>query len=82
MVHAILANYVASISDLKKQPMSIMEAGHGEAVAILNHNEPVFYCVPANLYESICELVDDAELVKIIQARANEEEIKISLDDL
>jgi antitoxin StbD len=82
MVHAILANYAASISDLKKQPMSIMEAGHGEAVAILNHNEPVFYCVPAHLYEAICELIDDTELAKIIEARASEEEIKVSLDDL
>lgn len=38
MVNQIFASYTASISDLKKQPMAVMEATHGEALAVLNHN--------------------------------------------
>lgn len=82
MTSSILANYVASISDLKKQPMLTVEGGHGEAVAILNHNQPVFYCVPTHLFEALYDLIDDHELAKVIEARAHEEEISVSLDDL
>jgi antitoxin StbD len=82
MTHPILANYVASISDLKKQPMATIESGEGEVVAILNHNEPVFYCVPASLFEAMFEMLDDMELAKIIEARANENEISVSIEDL
>ncbi len=82
MTYSILANYVASISDLKKHPMMTVDAAHGEVVAILNHNEPVFYCIPAKMYEAIYDLLDDAELTKIITERSNEAEISVSMDDL
>ena len=36
----ILANYTASISELKKSSSSIIENVNDEAVAILNHNKP------------------------------------------
>ncbi|BCU64839.1 hypothetical protein ACBO_16300 [Acinetobacter bouvetii] len=42
---------VASVSDLKKNPMEVVNNGFGEAVAILNCNNPAFYCVPEDMYE-------------------------------
>lgn len=45
--HPILADVSAGISELKKNPMSVVEQGEGAPVAILNRNEPVFYAVPA-----------------------------------
>lgn len=82
MTHAVLANYVASISDLKKHPMLTVETAQGEAIAILNHNEPVFYCVPAKMYEIVCEMLEDAELKQLIEARTHEKEIMVNLDEL
>lgn len=35
------------------------------AVAVLNHNEPAFYCVPAKAYEELMDLVDDLEPVRV-----------------
>jgi antitoxin StbD len=35
--------------------MGTAAAGEGFAVAILNRNEPVFYCVPAKTWESLIE---------------------------
>ena len=47
MTYQVLASTMASISELKKNPMGTVAAGDGAPVAILNRNEPAFYCVPA-----------------------------------
>lgn len=47
-------------------------AGEGETVAIVNHNEPAFYCVPAKAYELLMERLEDAELNTIADARRGE----------
>ena len=47
MAHQILSETAASISELKRDPMGTVAAGEGFPVAILNRNEPAFYCVPA-----------------------------------
>jgi len=44
MAHVILAETTASVSELKKNPMATVAAGEGFPVAILNRNEPSFYC--------------------------------------
>ena len=46
---------IASISDLKKNPMEVARSGDSEAVAILNRNVPVFYCVPPELYKQMLD---------------------------
>jgi antitoxin StbD len=78
----ILTETVASISELKVNPMKVVASGHGMPIAVLNHNEPVFYCVPAVAYEAIMELLDDIELLKLVKERADEPSVKVSLDDL
>lgn len=62
--------------------MDTILAGQGEAVAILNRNTPAFYCIPAELYESMLEQLDDIELNKIADARSNQKRIRVNLDDL
>ena len=51
MVAVIHTPFTASISDLKKNPTEVALSGDGEAIAILNRNTPVFYCVPPELYQ-------------------------------
>lgn len=58
MADEIHTNVIASITDLKKNPMGTVQAGGGEAVLILNHNEPAFYCVPV---EKFSEMVKRAK---------------------
>ena len=69
MTHVILAETTASISELKKNPMATVAAGEGFPVAILNHNEPTFYCVPAKAYEALMDKLEDMELNSIADAR-------------
>lgn len=43
MSYQILSATVASISELKRDPLGTLKKGHGSAVAILKRNEPAFY---------------------------------------
>ncbi len=44
MAERILTSRIASISELKKNPMAVLAQGEGESVAILNRNKSAFYC--------------------------------------
>jgi antitoxin StbD len=82
MTHLVLAEMTASVSELKRNPMGTVAAGEGAAVAILNRNEPAFYCVPARAYEALLERLEDLELNAIADARSSDPVIKVELDDL
>lgn len=81
-MHTILAESTTSISELKKNPMAVVEQGDGFPVAVLNRNQPAFYCVPAQAYELLMDKLEDLELAKIVEERKNQPEIKVSIDDL
>ena len=82
MSNLVLAEMTASISELKKNPMGTVAAGDGFAVAILNRNEPAFYCVPAKAYEALKDKIEDLELNALADMRAHEKVIKVSLNEL
>jgi antitoxin StbD len=82
MTHIVLSQVVASISELKKNPMGTVAAGGGLPVAILNRNEPAFYCVPAKEYEALMNRLEDLELIALCKERENDPTIKVSIDDL
>ena len=82
MTQMIHARLTASITELKKSPMDTVMAGHGETVAILNRNTAAFYCVPAELYESMLEQLEDLELNAVADARASQKRIRVNIDDL
>lgn len=58
-MQAILANYTASITELKKSLTQLIEQAGNEAIAILNHNVPSAYLVPSSLYEKMMDIIDD-----------------------
>ncbi len=82
MADQILAATTASVSELKKNPMGTVAAGEGFPVAILNRNEPAFYCVPAKAYEAMLERLEDLELNAIADAQVGHAIQKVPLDDL
>lgn len=82
MTHQLLAETAASISELKANPMKVVASGKGMPVVVLNRNEPAFYCVPAQAYEAMLEMVDDLELLKLVRQRQQEKSVKVSLDEL
>ena len=82
MTYQILTDIAASISELKANPMKVVASGNGLPIAVLNRNEPAFYCVPARAYEAMLDLIEDIELLEIVKARAQEETVKVLIDDL
>lgn len=82
MPNTVLSEVTASVSELKRNPMGTVAAGEGFPVAILNHNEPAFYCVPAKTFEAMMERLDDIELNAIADSRMGEKRIRVVLDEL
>lgn len=82
MPQTVLAEVTASISELKRNPMGTVAAGEGFPVAILNHNEPAFYCVPAKAFEAMMDIIEDAELNAIADARMGQPRVRVNLDEI
>ena len=82
MSNIVLSDIVASVSELKKHPMRLINQAQGNAIAILNRNKPVFYCVSPNMFEYLMDKIEDSELAKIIAERNSDEEIEVDINDL
>jgi len=84
IMQPILANYTASITELKKSPTQLLQQAGDEAIAILNHNVTSAYLVPSHIYEQMIEIIDDYELKEQIKERLDDaqEPIKVNLDEL
>lgn len=78
----VLADQSVSISELKANPTAVVKEAGGAPVALLNHNKPIAYIVPAGRWERLLDMIDDVRLVEIIKAREKESRIKVDIDDL
>lgn len=83
-MYQVLADYSVSISELKKNPSSLLLKASGSPIAVLNHNKPAAYLVPAETYEAMMEILADYELSKVVESRLEDKDqaIEVSLDDL
>ncbi len=83
-MESVLAECSASISELKKNPSALIEQSDGEPIAILNHNKPTAYLIPAETYEAILEKIEDYQLGLIVKERQSEKisAVVISIDEL
>lgn len=80
----VLADFSVSISELKKNPSALLSQASGSPIAILNHNKPAAYLIPAATYEALMDMIDDYELAKLMEERRGDKDkaITVSLDDL
>lgn len=78
----LYTNASVSISELKKNPTAVIDEADGFPVAVLNHNKPAAYLVPAAAFEAMMEKLDDIELAKLVKERENEPTVRIDPDDL
>lgn len=80
----VLADCSVSISELKKNPTALLNEAEGSAIAILNHNKPAAYLVPAETYEFLMDMLDDYELSKLVESRRGDlsEAVEVNIDDL
>lgn len=76
----VLSSCSASISELKKNPTALLNEAEGSTIAILNHNVPTAYLVPAETYEWLMDKLEDSELAQIVHDRASEKGKAIEVD--
>ncbi len=76
----ILSSCSASISELKKNPTALLNEAEGAPIAILNHNVPAAYLIPAETYEWLMDKLEDSELAQIVADRASEKGKAIEMD--
>lgn len=82
MIDPILAGAGISITELKKNPSAAIAAAEGFPVAVLNHNTPAAYLVPAKAWEELMDRLEDIELAEIVRQRQGQKSIKVRIEDL
>ncbi|EGY51597.1 type II toxin-antitoxin system Phd/YefM family antitoxin [Neisseria shayeganii] len=80
-MHTILADYTVSVTELKRNYAAIVAEADG-AVAVLNHNKPESYLIPAARYEALMDYLEDLEDAETVRRRSNETGVEVALDDL
>ena len=62
----------------------MIDQSEGQPIAILNHNRPTAYLIPAKTYEELLERLEDYQLGLIVQERQNEKirAVEVDIDDL
>ncbi|MBI2792837.1 MAG: type II toxin-antitoxin system Phd/YefM family antitoxin [Gammaproteobacteria bacterium] len=73
-----------NITDLKKNPMTVLERPKGKPIAILNREVRVAYLVPAKIYEKMLNILEDYVLSEIVRKRQKQihKAISVKLEDL
>ena len=78
----VLSHFAVSVTELKRNYAGILkQADHGP-VAVLNHNRPEAYLVPAGHYEQLMAHIEDLEDARLAQDRAQGPFIEVTLDAL
>lgn len=78
----IYSNITVSVTELKRNFVNVIKQADESPVAILNHNRPEAYLLPAAHYERLLAYVEDLEDIKSMQERANGPFVEVSIDDL
>ena len=78
----IFSNATVSVTELKRNFAGILKQADECPVAILNHNRPEAYLLPAAYYERLMAYLEDLEDAKLVRERANGPFVEVSLDEL
>lgn len=78
----LYTNASVSISELKKNPSAVIEHSQGFPVAVLDHNRPAAYLVPAAAFEAMMKKLGDIELARLVGEREIEATVKVAPGEL
>lgn len=81
-MNTMLAGMTTSVTELKRNYAGILKQADDCPVAVLNHNRPEAYLLPAAYYESLVAYMEDLEDTKLVRERADGPFVEVSLDDL
>ena len=78
----ILSHMTVSVTELKRNYAGILKEADDSPVAVLNHNRPEAYLLPAAHYERLMAFLEDLEDAKVVRERAAGPFVEVSPDEL
>ncbi len=78
----ILSHMTVSVTELKRNYACILKEADDSPVAVLNHNRPEAYLLPAAHYERLMAYLEDLEDAKVVRERAAGPFVEVSPDEL
>jgi antitoxin StbD len=78
----VLSNLTVSVTELKRNYADILKQADQGPVAVLNHNRPEAYLLPAHHYEQLMAHLEDLEDAKLAYERAQGPFVDVAPDDL
>lgn len=78
----VLSQIAVSVTELKRNYAGILKQADNGPIAVLNHNRPEAYLLPASHYERLMDYLEDLEDAQLVRERANGPFVKVKLDDL
>lgn len=78
----IYSSMTVSVTELKRHFADIIRRADDSPVAILNHNRPEAYLLPAAHYERLMAHLEDLEDAQLVNQRASGPFVEVKLDEL
>jgi antitoxin StbD len=82
MMEPVLSHFTVSVTELKRNYADILKQADDAPIAVLNHNRPEAYLLPAGHYERLMAHVEDLEDIKLVRERANGPFVEVDFDAL
>ena len=79
---AVLSHFAVSVTELKRNYADILKQADDAPIAVLNHNRPEAYLLPAAHYERLMAHLEDLEDAKLVRERADGPFVEVDFDDL
>ena len=80
-IRQILANLSISVSEFKKNPKTVIKAVKSEPIAVIINDKPAFYCVPADILESLYSKFYEMNEIQNIQELNNDSDDPVCTGD-
>lgn len=78
----VLSHFAVSVTELKRNYAGILKQADDAPIAVLNHNRPEAYLLPAGHYERLMAYLEDLEDAKLVRERAGGPFVEVDLDAL
>ena len=79
---AVLSHFAVSVTELKRNYAGILKQADDGPIAVLNHNRPEAYLLPAGHYERLMTYLEDLEDAKLVRDRDSGPFIEVDINAL
>jgi len=78
----VLSHFAVSVTELKRNYAGILKEADDAPIAVLNHNRPEAYLLPAGHYERLMAHIEDLEDAKLVRERSDGPFVEVDIDAL